>query len=465
MKKYLLLLCSSSLLGCSLHSGPVRSTDGGTDDDPLADAGHLPDAAPTASEYVHGYNFGDDTNTDVTIAGHALVAQTKAGNSTLAINGNGGPLNPWVTTIAVTDFVPAATAERARLFNQHFSVSAGGLVIEQGVTNGTYQVYTHHMENLTDHWRSFDIFVEGEKRTSTPLSLEQYHWVRMGPFEAVVSDGVLDIELTHVTNDASIMGLEIYSTTGGTLQDLPAPVGPPGWTLVWSDEFDKPGLPDPSKWSYEEGYIRNAELQYYTSARLENARVEAGDLVIECRRDYFEDHEITAASLNTAGKRHFLYGRIEVRAKLPTGLGTWPAIWMLGTNIGDVGWPTCGEIDIMENVGYDPLKIYGTVHTQAYNHAIGTAVGGNLEVAAPWEGYHVYAVEWFADRIDFFVDDVEYFSFANEGTGNATWPFDKEHYLLINFAFGGSWGGAQGVNKELLPLEYHIDYVRVYEHD
>jgi hypothetical protein len=470
MKKYSLLLCLTSLLGCNLNaSDPLAgSADGGADGDPLADAADyvpLADADAPESEYVHGYSFGDDTNTNVTLDGHELVAQTTTGNSTLAIRGSGGPLNPWVTTIANGDFVPAATAEQAELFNQHFSVSAGGLVIEQGVTNGTYQIYTHHMENQPDHWRSFDIVVEGELRTSTPLSLEQYHWVRMGPFEAVVSDGVLDLELVHISNDASIMGLEIYSTTGGAVQDLPEPVGPPGWTLVWSDEFNTAGAPDTSKWGYEEGYIRNAELQYYTSERLENARVEAGNLVIECRRDYFEDHEITSASLTTAGKRHFLYGRIEVKAKLPTGLGTWPAIWMLGTNIGDVGWPTCGEIDIMENVGSNPQTIYGTVHTQAYNHAIGTAVGGNIELAAPWDNYHVYAIEWFPDHIDFFVDDDKYFSFADEGSGNTTWPFDKEHYLLLNFAFGGGWGGANGVDKELLPLTYHIDYVRFYQQD
>ena len=244
--------------------------------------------------------------------------------------------------------------------------------------------------------------------------------------------------------------------------DGPPPL--PGWTLVWSDEFDAPGAPDSAKWGYEEGYVRNGELQYYTRERLENARVEGGHLIIEARRDDFEGHEITSASLTTAGKRHFLYGRIEVRAKVPGGLGTWPAIWMLGTNIGEVGWPTCGEIDIMEYVGYDANRIYGTVHTEAYNHPMGTQRGSSIEVTAPYDDFHVYAVEWYADRIDFFVDDDNYFSFANEGT-KATWPFDAEHYLLVNFAFGGGWGGAMGVDRDLLPLSYLIDYVRVYERD
>jgi beta-glucanase (GH16 family) len=411
---------------------------------------------------VHGYNFGSSTAVDVALGGNTLAAQTTDGSSSLAVRSTGGPVNSWVTDIAAAEFVPVASAEHAELFNQHFSVGHGGILIEQGVTAGTYQVYTYHMENLASHSRSFNILVEGSLVTAMPVSLERYHWVKMGPFEAVVADGVLDIALGYVAGDASIMGLEIYSTTGGRLQDLPPPEEPPDWTLVWSDEFDTPGLPDSSKWAYEEGYIRNAELQYYTRERLENARVEDGHLVIECRRDSWNGNEITSASLNTAGKRHFRYGRFEVRAKLPTGLGTWPAAWMLGVNMKDVGWPTCGEIDIMENVGYDPTRIHGTVHTDAYNHIDGTAVGGSIEMSQPWEDYHVYAVEWFSDRIDFFVDDQKYFSFANQGT-HATWPFDEEAYLLINFAFGGSWGGAQGVNKDLLPLEYHIDYVRVYE--
>ena len=152
----------------------------------------------------------------------------------------------------------------------------------------------------------------------------------------------------------------------------PSPRGP--WTLVFADEFDTEGALDPAKWGYEIGSIRNNELQYYTS-RSENVRAEKGTLLIEGRREAYQGYAYTSASINTRGRFEFLYGRVEVRAKLPTGNGTWPAIWMLGTNIGEVGWPTCGEIDIMENVGFEPLKIYGTVHTAAYNHSIGTGEG------------------------------------------------------------------------------------------
>ncbi len=241
----------------------------------------------------------------------------------------------------------------------------------------------------------------------------------------------------------------------------PAP-GPSGWTLVFSDEFDAPGALDPAKWGYEIGYVRNDEKQYYTS-RSENVRAEGGSLLIEARREPYQGYGYTSASINTRGRFELTYGRVEVRAKLPTGNGTWPAIWMLGTNIGQVGWPTCGEIDIMENVGFEPTRIHGTVHTAAYNHVQGTAKGGSVTVASPWEDFHVYAMEWYPDRIDVFVDGQKYFTFRNEGTGSRAWPFDKPQYLLLNLAIGGSWGGQKGIDDSRFPHRYLIDYVRVYK--
>ena len=256
------------------------------------------------------------------------------------------------------------------------------------------------------------------------------------------------------------------------------------WEMVFSDEFDYTGLPDPNKWDYEVGFIRNNESQYYTKARKENARVEDGNLIIEARKEKFSNAaynpdsqsrgqgngrraqelaDYTSASLITLGKESWCYGRIEVRAKLPTGVGTWPAIWMLGTNMREVGWPTCGEIDIMENVGFDPNRIHANIHTRDYNHVQGTNKGNNIEVDKPYEKFHVYAIEWFEDHIDFFVDDNKYFTFKNEGTGNAVWPYDKEHYLILNLAIGGSWGGQKGIDDSIFPQKYYIDYVRVYK--
>lgn len=235
------------------------------------------------------------------------------------------------------------------------------------------------------------------------------------------------------------------------------------WQLVWSDEFNTPGLPDAAKWDYEVGFIRNQEKQYYTKARAENARVEEGMLVIESRKEKFQNAEYTSASLHTANSATWKYGRIEVRAKLPTGKGMWPAIWMLGMNRKQVGWPKCGEIDIMENVGYDPNVIHANIHTEKYNHVKKSNKGNKITVEKPYADFHVYAIEWFPDRIDFFVDSNKYFSFANEGEGASGWPFDQNFYLILNAAIGGSWGGQQGIDDAIFPQKYFIDYVRVYQ--
>ncbi len=253
------------------------------------------------------------------------------------------------------------------------------------------------------------------------------------------------------------------------------------WRLAWSDEFDTPGLPDPAKWDYEVGFIRNNEAQYYTRARKENARVENGLLVIEARRERWagpehdpdsrsrgarpgrEFAEYTSASVTTRGKASWTYGRIEVRARVPKGRGTWPAIWMLGTNIDEVGWPACGEIDIMEFVGYEPGVIHANIHTRRYNHVQGTGKGSRIQVPDASETFHVYAVEWTGDRMDFFVDDRKYFTFRKEGDDEAVWPFSRDHYLILNLAIGGAWGGQRGIDDTLFPHRYEIDYVRVYE--
>ncbi len=261
----------------------------------------------------------------------------------------------------------------------------------------------------------------------------------------------------NTQNDTSLNSTFTVSTDAYQQPDDPQ------WKLFWNDEFNGTGLVDGSKWNYEEGMIRNKESQYYTQRRLENARQENGTLVIESRKETFKDAQYTSASLTTAGKQSFLYGRIEVRAKLPTGKGTWPAIWMLGDAIRQVGWPACGEIDIMENVGYDPTLIHANTHTKTYNHVMKTNKGGSIQAESPWDQFHLYTVEWYEDRIDFFLNDHKYFSFSNEGTGNDTWPFNKPHFLILNTAIGGSWGGEQGIDDSIFPQKFLIDYVHVYE--
>ena len=245
------------------------------------------------------------------------------------------------------------------------------------------------------------------------------------------------------------------------------------WELVWSDEFDQDGAPDPRKWTYEEGFVRNREAQYYTVDRRENARVEKGNLVLEARKEHYVSPgtgrggkpvtaEYTSASLTTANSASWTYGRIEVRARIPEGRGTWPAVWMLGTNMPQVGWPRCGEIDILENVGFDPNGIHTTVHTEAYNHTKGTGKGRRTERPKPSSAFHVYAIEWTKEKIDFFFDTDKLFTVENEGKGEAAWPFDKPQYLLLNFAVGGEWGGQKGIDESIFPQQFLVDYVRVY---
>jgi beta-glucanase (GH16 family) len=258
----------------------------------------------------------------------------------------------------------------------------------------------------------------------------------------------------------------------------PATASAPGskWELVWSDEFDRDGLPNPAKWNYEDGFVRNQEKQYYTRGRKENARVEHGMLVIEGRKEQFKNPRFkagsanapgadeyagyTAASLITSRKASWLYGRIDVRAKLPQGQGVWPAIWMLGDNVNTVGWPRCGEIDIMEFVGHDPNHVHATVHYSLDGKH--KSSGSRLRTPAPYNDFHIYAMEWNNDRMDFFFDDQKYHTFdlkaADEKGENS---FRKPQFLMINLALGGSWGGK--IDDAIMPQKFLIDYVRVYK--
>jgi beta-glucanase (GH16 family) len=237
--------------------------------------------------------------------------------------------------------------------------------------------------------------------------------------------------------------------------------------LVWSDEFDYEGLPDDTKWSYDVGGSGwgNHELQYYTKG--ENAYVKDGNLVIEARKEKYEGMEYTSSRLITKGKGDWLYGKIEVSAKLPDGLGTWPAIWMLPTDWEYGSWPASGEIDIMEHVGYNQGAVHASVHTQSYYHKINTQKTATKYVEGVSEAFHVYMVEWLPDRVMAYIDGGLYFTFApNDYKSKPTfkeWPFDKKLHLLLNIAVGGDWGGAQGVDETIYPRQMLIDYVRVYQ--
>lgn len=248
------------------------------------------------------------------------------------------------------------------------------------------------------------------------------------------------------------------------------PVEPPtdkNWsfetTPMWEDNFNATGLPDATKWSYDVGGSGwgNNELQFYTNTG--NARQENGNLVIEVKKENNSGREYTSARLVSKGKGDFLYGRIEVRAKLPRGRGTWPAIWMLSTDWQYGDWPASGEIDIMEHVGYDPNKIHSSVHTTAFNHTRNTQKTAFKMVPDAMDAFHIYRIDWTPYSIKSFIDGEQYFEFVNQGTGFTVWPFDKAQHLLLNVAVGGNWGGVQGVDNTIFPVKFEIDYVKVYK--
>lgn len=235
--------------------------------------------------------------------------------------------------------------------------------------------------------------------------------------------------------------------------------------LIWSDEFDQDGLPNPNNWSYDVGDHGwgNNELQYYTNGNSRNSRVENGVLIIEAWKDEAFPKGYSSARLVSKGKAAWKYGYIEVRAKLPVGIGTWPAIWMLPEQNNFGTWPKSGEIDIMEHVGYDPGVVHGTVHTEAFNHTQKTQKGVQKKVVTFGEEFHTYAIDWKAEKIDFYIDGELYFTFENTGKDFTEWPFNHPFHVVLNLAVGGNWGGQKGVDDKIWPQRMEVDYVRVYD--
>lgn len=245
------------------------------------------------------------------------------------------------------------------------------------------------------------------------------------------------------------------------------PSAAPTSVLIWSDEFDAPGLPDAKRWGYDVGGDGggNREAQLYTQARAANARIDSGILRLTARREdtgtcWYGPCKFTSARLVTRGLAAWTYGRVEVRARLPRGKGLWPAIWMLPQSNLYGNWPNGGEIDIMENVGYEPATVHGTVHTEAYNHVIGTQKGSSISSASIADSFHVYGLDWRPDSLFITLDGKAYFAFKNEGQPSK-WPFQQPFYLLLNVAVGGEWGGQQGVDTAVFPQSLLVDWVRV----
>lgn len=226
-------------------------------------------------------------------------------------------------------------------------------------------------------------------------------------------------------------------------------------TTVWSDEFNIDGAPNSSKWGYDlgAGGWGNNEAQNYTN-RADNVIIQEGVLKIITKKESYQGSSYTSARLLTKGKFSFKYGKVEIRAKLPSGGGTWPALWMLGDNIDTAAWPACGEIDIMEHLGNNLNTIYGTLHYPG--HSGGSADGATTTIANATTEFHIYSIDWRADAIKFYVDNQLFKTFVN----SSSVPFNQNFFLIFNCALGGNFGGA--IDPSFVSSTFEIDYVRVY---
>nr|5WUT_A Chain A, ULam111 [Flavobacterium sp.]5WUT_B Chain B, ULam111 [Flavobacterium sp.] len=232
-----------------------------------------------------------------------------------------------------------------------------------------------------------------------------------------------------------------------------------GKKLVWEEHFNGKEL-DTKNWNFELGDgcpncgWGNSERQLYTKT---NHKMENGKLVITAKK---EGTQYTSTRITTQGKKEFQYGYIEARAKLPVGKGIWPAFWMLGSNIKTVGWPQCGEIDILEYVGKEPHMVFTSLHTTAsHGNTINTK---RTRIDTIEQGFHLYAIDWTKDKMDFFVDNILVYTFNPTDKTEAIWPYDQPFYFIINMAIGGNFGGPE-VDDAIFPQDFSIDYIKVYQ--
>jgi beta-glucanase (GH16 family) len=278
---------------------------------------------------------------------------------------------------------------------------------------------------------------------------------------------------------ACLMALTIAAATGlagcghmVNTSTMPPPSQQSGWTLVWSDEFNASdgSAPDPSKWTFEAGGngFGNQELEYYTS-RPQNAEIQNGNLVITALKENYAgpdgiSRDYTSARLNTSNKFQQAYGRFEASIKIPYGQGIWPAFWMLGNDIPTNGWPACGEIDVMENIGHEPSIVHGTIHGPGYSGAHGIGSPFSLSDGRRFaDDYHLYAVEWSPNEIKFYVDNNLYATRTPADLPPGTkWVYDHPFFVILNLAVGGAWPGSPDATT-VFPQQMLVDYVRVYK--
>jgi beta-glucanase (GH16 family) len=260
----------------------------------------------------------------------------------------------------------------------------------------------------------------------------------------------------------TIQNLGTYLPVDGT--GYTTPTSYPGYTLAWSDEFSGKTI-DNTAWNFEIGGSGwgNHELEYYTSDT-KNSFLSNGYLIIEARKETIGSNNYTSARMTTAGKKQFQYGRVDIRAKIPVATGMWPALWMLGANISQVGWPACGETDIMELIGKNPKQVIGSIHWAQQNGSSGTINNSySLSAGDFSQQFHVYSLIWKQDSIRMLVDDRPYMSAARQDITSGTWPFNNPSFFIFNVAVGGDWPGPPDNTTTVFPQRMYVDYIRVFQ--
>ncbi len=372
-----------------------------------------------------GNEPGAGTNPKLSIGHVTLFEGQTNSNFNFQVN-----LSESSEELVTVDF---ATMEISAGENTDFIPQSGTLIFDPEVTNQTISI-----EVVGDEWK------ENE---------EEFKVVLSNPTNATISNaegiGTIRDEDTQLFIDE-----DGYST----------PLSYPGMTLVWNDEFNGTTL-DPACWTREQGNHGwgNNEWQNYTD-REENAYLTDGKLIIEAKEENFGGSNYTSARLITKDKKSFAFGRIDVRAILPEGQGVWPAIWMLGSNFSTVGWPACGEIDIMELIGHQPSTVHGTAHWGPQGQTFSFNEGEHYDLPSSEkfsDKYHVFSIIWENDKIEWYVNDNKFFSLTPNQV-SPSYPFNAEFFFILNIAVGGNWPGYPD-NTTQFPQQMIVDYIRVFQ--
>ena len=360
------------------------------------------------------------------------------------------------------------------------SYRTGELLFSQPMDNGVYDLTLHFMEpeDLAKGERLFDVLAQGD----IVIGNLDVRSSRDGRMRSALSRTIPNIQVTEGQFEISLKSLKGLPVISGFGVRQRQSTGESAWTMLWQDEFDQDGSVNADKWNIETWPARkvNDEDQTYTT-RAKNLRIEDGLLIIEAHKEDYAGAKYSSARVNSAGKMDILYGKIEVRARLPKGQGSWPAIWMMptdpyryATNCGPSkidwqgngacdAWPNSGEIDIMEHVGYDHNIVHGTVHTKDYVWVHWSQRKGSIKLEDVDKNFYRYGLEWTPDSLTTTVNDIPYFTYYRDSDDWASWPFNHPFHVILNLAIGGNWGRAGGpIDNSAFPMRLEIDYVRAY---